>query len=930
VTKTADRSKLGSGKTLIAVLLLHHVLTQELEERKKEMRPNKVAFFVVEKVALCFQQHKVLEDNLEFPIGRIHGDMTSMVNTKEFWHGQFAENMAVVTTAQVLLDCLNNGFISIRQINLLIFDEAHHAKKNHPYAKIIKNHYMSEPDTSLRPKILGMTASPVDAQTRDMQAAALELESMLCSEIATVSNEVLAESLNSKNLVETTEVYEALQVPEDSKTTLWDQIRAEIAGDPSFRPALDFTLEASSSLGTWCADRYWALFLTDLEITKLIAKAESQFDGGLSGRTDHAVSAVQKVQQIIRSHRLQPVSRTNMPSQISSKVQLLWQIIENEFRDRGAQRCIVFVQKRYTAVLLADLLQQPGMQIPGVVSSYMVGSQSMASSIVSMSFRDQVHALTNFKEGDTNCLFATPVGEEGIDIPACDLVIRFDMYNSVIQYIQSRGRARQANARFINLIERGNIKDLRRVKQAVRDTTIMQKFCLALPEDRKVQDILCDITAAIEAERVGQKSHEIKATGARLSFENSLGVLARFTSSLGELGGQNLSPEFVVIAVDRKRFAADVILPETSPVNCVSGFSQRSKQLARCSAAYEACLLLLQSKYIDNHLQPTFTKKLPLMRNARLAVSANKKSEYPMRIKPELWSRLEPTEPLDMFLTVLALESPSALGKPSRPLILLTREKLPSVPAIPLFFGGGHSSAVRPLVTTGPLRLTPEQLDGLRCFTLKTFADIFSKQYEAQSTDMPYFFAPCGASHDQVNNNTSGIAPIDWDLVHEIKQCDSLDWDGKPAGFFCEKLVVDPWDGSRKLVIHGINPQLKPGDRVPDSVPKPRSSSYRSVEPTIKEYSNSLFLKARQSARWRDDQPVVNAEIMSLRRNFLDQFEVDEVTSQSCYIILEPLKISPVWIPGMLVLPTNLTNHYADPHGCCQYGDPPTRDPVSA
>ena len=195
---------------------------------------------------------------------------------------------------------------------------------------------------------------------------------------------------------------------------------------------------------------------------------------------------------------------------------------------------------------------------------------------------------------------------------------------------------------------------------------------------------------------------------------------------------------------------------------------------------------------------------------------------------------------------------------------------------------------------------------------------------------MPYFFAPCGASHDQVYNNSPGIVPIDWDLVHEIKRCDSIDWEGKPAEFFCEKLVVDPWDGSRKLVIHGINPQLKPGDRVPDSAPKPRSISYRSVEPTIKEYSNSLFLKARQRARWRDDQPVVNAGIMPRRRNFLDQFEVDEVTSQSCYIILEPLKMSPVWIPGMLVLPSKLTNRYADPHGCCQYGDPPARHPVSA
>ena len=74
-------------------------------------------------------------------------------------------------TADVLHNCLTHAFIKMRDINLLCFDEAHHAKKNHVYARIIKDFYLAEP-ADVRPKIFGMTASPVDARVDDVVAVA--------------------------------------------------------------------------------------------------------------------------------------------------------------------------------------------------------------------------------------------------------------------------------------------------------------------------------------------------------------------------------------------------------------------------------------------------------------------------------------------------------------------------------------------------------------------------------------------------------------------------------------------------------------------------------------------------------------------------------------------------------------------------------------
>lgn len=73
-------------------------------------------------------------------------------------------------TGDILGNCLTHAFIKMSDINLICFDEAHHAKKNHIYARIIREHYLPSPDER-KPKIFGMTASPVDAKADIIGAA---------------------------------------------------------------------------------------------------------------------------------------------------------------------------------------------------------------------------------------------------------------------------------------------------------------------------------------------------------------------------------------------------------------------------------------------------------------------------------------------------------------------------------------------------------------------------------------------------------------------------------------------------------------------------------------------------------------------------------------------------------------------------------------
>lgn len=124
----------GSGKTLIAVLLIRHTIDQELENRAAG-KARRLSFFLVSSVTLVYQQFAVLETNLDQKVARLCGADNTDNWEKPKWARLFADHEVVVCTAEILYQCLFHSYISMSQINLLIFDEAHHAKKNHPYAR---------------------------------------------------------------------------------------------------------------------------------------------------------------------------------------------------------------------------------------------------------------------------------------------------------------------------------------------------------------------------------------------------------------------------------------------------------------------------------------------------------------------------------------------------------------------------------------------------------------------------------------------------------------------------------------------------------------------------------------------------------------------------------------------------------------------------
>lgn len=69
----------------------------------------------------------------------------------------------------------------------MIFDECHHARKNHPYNGILREYFHNP--SHLRPKIFGMTASPI-WNIRDPRGSLAVLERNLDAKVTAVRDHV--------------------------------------------------------------------------------------------------------------------------------------------------------------------------------------------------------------------------------------------------------------------------------------------------------------------------------------------------------------------------------------------------------------------------------------------------------------------------------------------------------------------------------------------------------------------------------------------------------------------------------------------------------------------------------------------------------------------------------------------------------------------
>ena len=69
---------------------------------------------------------------------------------------------------------------------------------------------------------------------------------------------------------------------------------------------------------------------------------------------------------------------------------------------------------------------------------------------------EQDQTLRDFRKGLTNVMIATDIVQEGLDVPECSFVIRYEFVSNEIGTVQARGRARADKSSCFLIVQQGN------------------------------------------------------------------------------------------------------------------------------------------------------------------------------------------------------------------------------------------------------------------------------------------------------------------------------------------------------------------------------------------------------------------------------------------------------------------------------------------
>ena len=223
----------------------------------------------------------MIKKHTDLKVKHYVGEMGVDFWDKDKWENEFNENNVLVMTAQIFLNLLLHGFIKLSQVNLLIFDECHHAKKSHPYKQIM-NRFVGCQEADY-PKIMGLTASVVNKKVKPgkIESEIQELECTLRSTCETSQDEDVGKFASKPN----EQIIQFSNANFDNSTVillqkLQEVLRPgmnylrdyEVQGDGPSWDAQSFALSALTEcqeilaeMGPWAANKVAGYLIKDLQ-----------------------------------------------------------------------------------------------------------------------------------------------------------------------------------------------------------------------------------------------------------------------------------------------------------------------------------------------------------------------------------------------------------------------------------------------------------------------------------------------------------------------------------------------------------------------------------------------------------------------------------------------------------------------------------------
>ena len=462
----------GSGKTLVAAMVLSCM---------KKLNPDKLMVFLVDRIPLVYQQsHYIKAQVPDLRVETLVGEMEAP--QQKAVHKALAnqEIDVLVLTHQIFLNFLaeeKNPITRISDISVLVFDEAHHCHGNHLYNQIME-YYRRTQEDRFKPVVLGLSASPAGEATVERTTEKLQdlLHNLSCEVSTPVESEDFAKNVNNPDtLYDTASAMNTSQVRlqrfiqdyiQHLKITYMGNTQAlEFpVFSPNFRGMIRRLIDDchgdKRKIKTLIAGEHIMQMLSIVDVSEVLGYKHAMecLKESISS-TIHAVSPKDSaLKKMVGTHPTFIGLRSLANSSVEGKFPASdkYNILEGHIKqfvsrvqEDETSRGIIFVNMRKTAYQLCTqirtILEVKETLNPEAFVGHGQGSYD------GMAWVDEQEVLLqNFRAGKTKLLISTNVLEEGLDVPVCNLVIRFEGAATLRAFVQSRGRAsRRPDSKFV-------------------------------------------------------------------------------------------------------------------------------------------------------------------------------------------------------------------------------------------------------------------------------------------------------------------------------------------------------------------------------------------------------------------------------------------------------------------------------------------------
>ncbi|XP_053423613.1 ATP-dependent RNA helicase DHX58 isoform X1 [Nycticebus coucang] len=257
------------------------------------------------------------------------------------------------------------------------------------------------------------------------------------------------------------------------------------------------------------------------------------------------------------------------------KLKVLERILKEQFGKPDSPQGIIFTRTRQSAhSLLLWLQQQPGLQMVDIRAQLLIGAGN-SSQRTHMTQRNQQEVIQKFRAGILNLLVATSVAEEGLDIPQCNVVVRYGLLTNEISMVQARGRARAGQSVYSFVAAEGS-RELRRELTNEELETLMEQAVAAVQkmDQAEYQAKIQELQRAALTKRAAQaaqreaRRQQFPAEHVQLLCINCM-VAVGYGSDLRKVEGAhhvNVNPNFsIYYTVSQEPVVIDRVFKDWKP-----------------------------------------------------------------------------------------------------------------------------------------------------------------------------------------------------------------------------------------------------------------------------------------------------------------------------------------------------------------------------